>query len=199
MYRKLLNSKFFRDNPIVDMSPQRFVCLIVFDEGLEEATSEFMLNDIPLSDKRRADISAEKAEIAKQDNPEAIFRLLRQPMDTLSRPALAAKALEYEDDIVPMIIEKLIRNDHDTFIENAITILARAKGNYSEQIRSRYPDFRSSYVKSLICIYLGYKAPEDVIPWMMERFFEMKKLYPEETYNQGPLLALCELEARYYT
>lgn len=38
----------------------------------------------------------------------------------------------------------------------------------------------------------------DIIPWMMDRYHEPRKAYPDETYEQGPLLALHELNARFY-
>lgn len=198
MYRKLLNRKFFRDNPVVEMSAQQFVYSILFNEGIEDVTSAFVMEHASLSDERLARIADEKAMIQEQADPGTIFQLLRKNIDVLSRPALVAKALEYESDIVPMVMEKLIRSDHDTFIENAVRILAKSKENYSEQLLRRYPDFRSPYVKSLVCLLLGSRASEDVIPWMMDRFFELKKLYPDENYGQGPLLALYEFKERFY-
>jgi hypothetical protein len=46
---------------------------------------------------------------------------------------------------------------------------------------------------------LGLRGQETVIPWMVDRFYELKKSYPDETYDQGPLLAMHELKARFYS
>ena len=62
----------------------------------------------------------------------------------------------------------------------------------------RYAEFRSPYVRSLLCLILGFRGEEDTIPWMMDRYFETKKRYPDDTYDQGPLIALSELNARFY-
>ena len=50
----------------------------------------------------------------------------------------------------------------------------------------------------MICVVLGFRGEESIIPWMLERFYEMKKMYPDETYDQGPLMALHELKHRFY-
>ena len=40
--------------------------------------------------------------------------------------------------------------------------------------------------------------PEEVSSVLLEKYFEMKRLYPDKTYDQGPLLALHELNCRFY-
>lgn len=198
MYRKLLNKKFFRDNPVQELSTQQFVYSIVCTEGIEDITSEFVMEHAKLNDERLARIADEKAMIQEQSDPDTILQLLRKNIDVICRPVLVKRALKYENDIVPLVIEKLIRSDHDTFIENAVRILAKSKQNYSKQLHLRYSQFRSPYVKSLVCLLLGSRACEDVIPWMMDRFFEFQKMHPDDTFDQGPLLALYELRERFY-
>jgi len=117
----------------------------------------------------------------------------------INRPALIEKALGFEEEILPLVVEKIIRSNHSTFIENAVQLLARSKKDYSPFLLERYTAFRSPYVQSLLCLILGFRATEDIIPWMMNKFIEMHKLYPDETYDQGPLLALHELNARFYS
>ncbi len=199
MYRNLLSKKFFRDNPVEEMSAQRLAYSLFIIEEFDDAMSDaFMMEHVHPDDQRLARIADEKVMIQQQDDPDAIFQLLRKNLDVFSRPVLVSKALEYESAILPMVMEKLLRSDHDTFIENAVRILAKSEGNYSEQLRQRYSEFRSPYVKSLVCILLGRRAAEDIIPWMMDRFYEMESLYPDESYGQGPLLALYELSDRFY-
>ena len=111
---------------------------------------------------------------------------------------LVKKALEFEEVLLPMVVEKLIRSFHDIFIENSIELLAKSNKNYTPLLKERYAEIRSPYAKSLVCLTLGLRGAEDTIPWMLDRFFEMKKLYPGEAYDQGPLLALHELNRRFY-
>ena len=116
----------------------------------------------------------------------------------INRGALVKKALKFEEVILPMVVEKLIRSYHDIFIENSIELLAKSNKDYTPLLIERYAEIRNPYVQSLVCLILGLRGAEDTIPWMLDRLFEMKKLYPGETYDQGPLLALHELNSRFY-
>lgn len=137
--------------------------------------------------------------ILAEQNPDAIFQLLRKNLDGANRPILVERALEFEDEILPMVVEKLVHSDHDTFINNAIRLLAWSEKDYSPLLLERYAKFRSPYVQSLVCLILGFRRKEDIVPWMLNKFFEIKKCYPDETYDQGPLLALHELSTRFYS
>lgn len=198
MYRKLLRKKFFRDNPYLEISAQRLVYSTLMYEGFEKAASEILLEQKVLSDERLEQITWEKKLIQSGNNPEMIFQFLRKNIDVVNRVALIEKALEFEEALLPMVIERLIRSGHDTFIENAVRLLARSKKDYSPLLKEQYDEVRSPYVQSLICVILGLRGNEDNIPWMMDRFFEMKRLYSGENYDQGPLLALNELNSRFY-
>jgi len=85
----------------------------------------------------------------------------------------------------------LMKNAHEP-------ILAKSNKNYSSLLMEKYTEIRSPYVQSLVCLILGFRGEEKIIPWMVDRFYEMKKLYPDESYDQGPLLALHELNSRLY-
>ena len=100
--------------------------------------------------------------------------------------------------ILPMVVEKLIRSCQDVFIDNSIYLLPRSKQDYSPLLKEKYAEIRSPYVQSVICLILGYRGGEDVIPWVLEKYFEMKRLYPDKTYDQGPRLALHELNSRFH-
>jgi hypothetical protein len=194
----LLTKKFFRDNPYKEHSVQRLVYSTLLYEGLEQKAAEIVLERTGLNDDRLEQITHEKEMILTETDPAAIFQFLRKNLDVINRHVLINKALEFEDKILPMVVDKLVRNSHDTFIENAIRLLIKSKKDYSQQLLERYAEFRSPYVQSLSCIILGFRGTEEIIPWMMDKFCEMRKIYPDETYDQGPLLALYELKARFY-
>lgn len=119
-------------------------------------------------------------------------------IDGLNRIFLIEKVLEHEDALFQKVIDRFIRSDQDTFIDNSVRFLAASKSDYSIQLFSRYDEIRSPYGKSLVCILLGLRTKEEVIPWMIEQSYELKKLYPEENYGQRPRMALDELNARFY-
>lgn len=198
MYRKLLTKKFFRDNPHKEFSVQQVLYSTLLYDGIEQVATEYTLKHMLQSGERGERIAQEKQMIRAEQNPEVVFQLLRKNIDVINRTILIDKALGFEDKILPLVIEKLKRSDHDVFIENAIRILAKSKKNYSPILMERYAEFRSPYVRSLLCLILGFRGEEDTIPWMMDRYFETKKRYPDDTYDQGPLIALSELNARFY-
>lgn len=135
MYKKLLTKELFKDNPYLENSVQRFIYSTLLYEGLEDLANEIVIKQGLLSDERLEYITREKEVIQIGQNPEMIFQLLRKNTEMVNRGLLMKKALEFE---------------------------------------------------------------EDTIPWMVDRFFEMKKLYPGETYHQGPLPALHEHNNRFY-
>jgi hypothetical protein len=198
MCRKLLTRKFLRDNPYLELSSQRFVYTLLCHEGFEALANETLQQHMTLSAARKSKIDSEKEMLAALSEPNEIFSLLRKDIDGFNRAFLIEKALEYEDDIFPKLIDRFIRSDHDTLIDNAVRFLAACKTDCSEVLFVRYDEIRSPYVKSLVCILLGFKAQESIIPWMMDQFQKLKKHYPDEHYDQGPLMALNELHHRFY-
>jgi len=198
MYKHLLTKKFFRDHPYVEHSTQRFIYSILLYKEFDDLTDEIIIKQGILSDERLEDITREKELIQKEQSPEMIFQLLRKNIEMINRGLLIRKALEFEEVILPMVVEKLMRSYHDIFIENSIRLLAKSNKDYTPLLKDRYDEIRNPYVQSLVCIVLGLRGEESIIPWMMDRFFEMKKLYPDETYDQGPLLALHELNISFY-
>ena len=168
MYKQLLTNKFFRDNPYLENSVQRFIYSMLLYEGIENAANEILMKNAGLSDDRLEQITREKEQIQSEQNPDEVFQLLRKKIDGVNRVDLINKALEFEEVLLPMIMEKLIRSNHDIFIENSVRFLARSKTDYSPLLREKYAEIRSPYVKSLICLILGFKGAEDTIPWMLE-------------------------------
>lgn len=198
MYRKLLNKRFFQDNPCEESSVQRFVYSYLSYDGIEQAANEILLEHMALEPERLEKIGTEKAMIEVQDDPEILLQLLRKKIDTLNQTTLLDKVLEHELDILPKVADKLIRSDHDTFIENAVRLLAKSEVDYSSILQERFDEIRSPYVKSLVCIIMGFRSDEVIIPWMMAQFELFKRLYPHDSFDQGALLELYELNARFY-
>ena len=49
----------------------------------------------------------------------------------------------------------------------------------------------------MLCLVLGFRAGPDCIPFLMRAVETFEKQYPEETFDQGPILALLEIRARF--
>ncbi|KAB3536068.1 hypothetical protein F8154_04735 [Alkaliphilus pronyensis] len=198
MYKKLLTKKFFKDNPHLENSVQRLIYSTLVYEDFEEEVNKLVIEHKILNDERLKHINQEKALIEAEENPKAILNILRKETEMINRVVLIKKALEFEEILLPMVLEKLVRSYNEIFIENSIDILARSNKNYSPLLKERYAEIRSPYTQSLVCLVIGFRGTEDTIPWMLDKFYEMKKTYPNDTYDQGPLLALHELKLRFY-
>jgi len=69
MYRKLLTKKFFRDNPYMENSVQRFVYSMLANDGLEKLASEIFLKYWEVSGDRLEQITREKEMIRRRMIP----------------------------------------------------------------------------------------------------------------------------------
>jgi len=198
MHQNLLTRKFFRNNPVEEISTQRFVYSILTHNGIEEIANDYVLEYANLGAERIERIRNEKEQIQSEQNPDALLNFLRKDFELNNRVALVKRVLEFEEELMPKVVEKLIRSDNDNFIDNAMRLLARSEKNYSPLLYNKFNEIRRPYVQSMACLILGIRGGEEIIPWMMSQYQEMKRLYPDETYNQGPLLALYELKYRFY-
>ena len=200
LYRKLLSPKFFMENEPLEFSPQRFVYdILIYDGDLEQELGALLIERGELNNKQLEQIAREKETIHACNKPDKIMKLLLKKFEVISGAALIEKALEYEDEVIPKVVERLMRNNHDTFIENAIKLLEKRQKDYSPQLIERFEEIQSPYVRSLVCLVIGLRAEAEVIPWMMDRYLEMKKIDTEESCEQGPLLALYEFRERLYS
>lgn len=190
MYKKLLSNKFFRENPINEISAQNFVYISLEVEGFNKLAEAVV---------RRMTDRAEKQikEIQEENDPDRLFKLLRGGCDTLCQEALRERVLEFEDVLVPRILAAYKRTLNDVFAENACRILVKCKKNHSKDILEMYQNIRSSYALSLISITLGFIGDEECIPILYEQFEEFKKSYKDENYEQGPLIGLLKLKDRF--
>ena len=131
MHQKLLTKKFFKDNPYKEISAQRLIYTLLSYEGIEKLSTEISQQYLNLSTERIDRISAERKMIAQLQDPEEILQLMRKNIDGFNRCHLVDKALEFEADMLPLIVDKLTRSDHDTFIDNSVRFLAGCKSDYA--------------------------------------------------------------------
>ena len=60
-------------------------------------------------------------------------------------------------------------------------------------------NIRDPYARSMLCLVLGFRADSDAIPFLMHQVEIFEGQFPSETFDQGPVLALSELKARFRT
>ena len=140
----------------------------------------------------------EKMEIEAITSNIDLIRTMRRETVGRNRSTIVKKALEMESEVVPEIVRRFKTNMIDGFLELTIHILARSSLNMAEEIIAYYNEMRNPYAQSLALLYLGFKAEEDCIPWMIEQFYELQKKYPTEDFCYGAYYGLVEMYDRFY-
>lgn len=129
--------------------------------------------------------------------PEELLAYMRKAVNGRSRLNLRAKLLEYETEMKPLIQSKAIRVLQDVFIENALYFFLHCQENCCDWILESYCDMRSEYLKSMLCLVLGFRGDVSMVPFLKREVARFESGYPDKEYSQGPLLALYELNARF--
>ncbi len=132
----------------------------------------------------------EKEAIMNLNNAQDIVTFMRKMKDSVNTRSLMEKALAYQDEVMPLVLEKLCKSGHDIFIENAATLLAGADEKYTEQLYDIFPNIRNTYARSELCLVFGVMKKTEYTPLLMEQFRIIKEERPDRDYEQGPLFAL---------
>ena len=201
---KELIDKFFKENPVDSKTPSA-AALAHFrlimeskpesDTILHEKMDELIYKFKP---EREAESLPERKEIESATSPEQVIRFMRRHTDAMNQRLLIDKALEFEDELISEIVSRLKTSLNDGFIELSIRVLAKSKTNVAEQLAGYYDDMRHPYAQSMVLVLLGFIADESYIPWIIEKYSELKRLYPNESYCEGASYALYEIENRFY-
>ena len=193
---------FFNNNGLdLDAAPppaahEHFrIKLLTENVQLQDIIDSAVLDRMP---KRVDEVMDERSELESAATCDQIIRIMRRGTDIMNQHYLVNKALEFEDEIIPLIIKMLKTSLNDLFIEVSIRILAVCKQDIAEDLVSIFDDVRSPYAQSLILVALGFKGGETLIPWLIKKYNLLKQLYPDESHCYGAYYALLEMEKRFY-
>ena len=203
MYKKLLD-KFFKENRVANEKLPSAAALchfkikLLLNQEINEQTSKLINEFVFMDQKEREEtVMLEKGEIKSVD-AEQVIRLMRRGVDSINQDDLVFRALEFEDIVVPEVIKRLKTSLNDFFIETAVRLLSICSMDIAEELINYFDDVRSPYTQSSVLLTLGFKADEVHIPWLIDKYHHMKRLYPNETYSDGAYYALYEMETRLY-
>lgn len=138
-----------------------------------------------------------KRMIEQAETREELLKLMRKPLSGGNRSRLRGKLLEYETVLMPWIKEKTMKNGQDIFIENALYFFLHCEENCCNWIVKEYSNIRNEYFKSMLCLVIGFRGDVEMIPFLMKETERLERMYPQETYAQGPILAIQELAVRF--
>ncbi len=191
MDKKLLPKNFFKDNPLDKMSAPliaHFSMTAGFNEKLQNAIWDILEGEI--EPERKARIEEEKAEIARLETGDAIVKFIRNGYDIANRETLCKKILTMQAEVLPPLLRRFQTSFQDNVTETTVYILGHAEREYVDQLIEMYPEIRSPYAQSMACVALGVQEREDTLPLLLREYERLKRQYPEESYCQGPLLAI---------
>lgn len=146
---------------------------------------------VPAMEQSRLEqYQTEKENIMNLCKAEDIVLYMRKIKDSANSSLLLEKAIDYQDDIMPLVLKRICISGHDVFIENTAILLANANEKYTDQLYNLFPEIRNPYARSELCIVFGVKKKVEYTDLLIEQFKQIKEERPDKDYAQGPLLAL---------
>ena len=167
-----------------------------FEDILINPIDETIFREQP---ERKEEVMAERGLIESISSGEQIIRYMRCGVDSINHRSLVNKAIEFEEEVVPEIIQRLKTSLNDLFIEFACRILTKCNMDATGELLECYDEVRYPYAQANILIVLGFRADETLIPWLIEKHDELKRLYPDKSHSDGAYFALLEISNRYYS
>lgn len=186
--------RFLKEHPQKEISAAvlaDFQFRILLKDDVNKEVEKVMDRMLP-ADRLAEDAEAAKA-IEAVRTPEELLRIMRKPMAFSNLTITAKKALAMQDEAMPLIISQYRKTKHTIFIENAAKILSNADRKYTGKLLECYKDIWLPYAQALACLLFGYHGLIDTIPLQLSEYERFIRLYPDESYDQCPLMALSYL------
>ncbi len=77
-------------------------------------------------------------------------------------------------------------------------MLSLCRQDIADELVECFDDIRKPYAQCMAMIVLGFKAGEKHIPWIIDKYKEFRRKYPDESYSDSVIYALDEIEDRVY-
>lgn len=183
---------FFKAHPLEELSAAMFQDASIemeFNEELHQKTTDTIVNGL-LDNSRKEQLSADLSLIATLDSGEAVVRYMRQKHDPFANYDLYKKALSMEEETCPLIVRRYMTTAQEHFIDSAFRILTKADVKYAEKLLENYREIRNPYAQATACLLFGEHKMENSVPLLLKEHARFSAVYPKESYNQSPLLAL---------
>lgn len=189
--KKLLPKNFFKDNPLDELSAARFAHVAMtalWNDEFRDKMSEVL--DKEIEPERKKQIEAEKTRISQLKGGDETVTFIRKGYDIINREILCKKILTMQDEMMPPLLLRFQTSFQDGFVETAAYTFAHADPVWIDRLIQMYPEIHSPYAQSMACLVFGVQKREETIELLLREYERLKKEYPKEQYDQGPLLAL---------
>lgn len=187
----LLDEAFFARNKVHEISAPRLLysCLLHPEiEGIAmKVTRQFI-------DRGKEELKC----IEKARDAETLIGILRNKPDPINHTPLINRLVEEKAQAVPLILQELKKPQNDSFVELAVRILLMSGTNYSKEIIDiiNSGNNRKAYAISILCVLLGFYGNEPSEKLLWNYYHYMKFKYSNDTYSDGPLLGLTQIQER---
>ena len=195
---KLLTKDYFNRHPIKDISAARLEYSMLLHPEVMDIADE-VIPELQAKGLSFPDNSAAVAAVEQEDNTARLLRMLRKTLPPKANRLLLEKVLAREQEVLPEIQRMILKAFSDSTIENCTRYLVRCRTNCSEWIIQNYNNIREPYARSMLCLVLGFRASTDVIPFLVQQVDAFERQFPDKSFEQGPLMALYEIRARFRT
>ena len=182
---------FFDRNDLHEFSAPRLLYSNLLNpeiEGIANKVARQFIN--------RGKEELKRIETAK--DTETLIGIMRSNPDPLNHKPLIDRLVEEKVQSVSMILQELKELQNDSFVELTVRILHRAGTDCSKEVIDiiKSGNNRKTYAISILCVLLGFYDNEYSEKLLWDYYHYMKLKYPDDTYSDGPLLGLIEIQER---
>ncbi len=196
--RTRLPNSFFTENPLKELSAAiigHYTIASRADGKLEQMIHDMAAPNI--KDSRKEEIRQERQRIEQTNDPAELVEIMRKGHDILNQRFLCDKIIALHEQTMPLVLKRYRTCALDQFVDAAITTVALGEKKYAQMLREMYGDIRYPYARACACLVFGIQGMEEEIPFLLSEYQHFQQDYPEETYDQHPLLALYLLHGKY--
>ena len=199
---KLLTKDYFNRHPVKEYSAARLEYSMLLMPEVMDVVDEKLPEMREMAAKQGIDIpdtTEQMKRVEEEEDTGKLLRMLRQTHPPVVRKAVREKLLKREMEVLPEIQRMILKAFNDNTIENCVRFMTKCETDCTEWIMRHYDDVREPYARSMLCLVLGFRASTDVIPFLVQQVDVFGKQFPDKSYEQGPLMALYEIRARFRT
>lgn len=199
---KLLTKDYFNRHPVKEYSAARLEYSMLLMPEVMDVVDEKLPEMREMAAKRGIDIpytTEQMKRVEEEEDTGKLLRMLRQTQPPVVRKAVREKLLKREMEALPEIQRMILKAFNDNTIENCVRFMTKCETDCTEWIMRHYDDVREPYARSMLCLVLGFRASTDVIPFLVQQVDAFERQFPDKSFEQGPLMALYEIRARFWT
>lgn len=196
MNENRITSKFFKKNPLKHLSAAMIAhyAITLYQNKEEHLVAEAA--DKGIDDVRRKAIAQELRHIEQTEDPAELVECMRKGCDPFNNRFICDKVIARHEETMPYLLKRYRTCALDDFIDTACCILASADKGYAQQLLEMYNQIRCPYAKACACLVFGMQGMMETIPLLLREYERFQEEYPEESFEQHPLMALYILHGK---